>query len=272
MSGSSAAAASTPRTRRKRRISSWNGSGRPVASRATTSPSRMNGAPPRSRRAMATMSGRLRVTSDMRRLQIATRSPSRWSWMRAPSYLYSSAEAPPWAASASSTSPAISASIGSSGTNTRGAAAASASAPCPSASAATVVRSPVTSAARRTAAGADAGRLRDGLQHEPLGEAHAHLAVDHALEQIALLRRRPRGQLAEPRVPHLPRARPRRLRHRAKRLRHIRQASAPPSPLWGEGRVRGPEVRGLTEVRGSADHARSARADRTPRTRARSDR
>ncbi len=153
MSGSEPAAASTPRTRRKRRISSWNGSGRPAASRATTSPSRMSGEPERSRRAMATMSGRLRVTSDMRRLQMATRSPSRWSWMRAPSYLYSIAEVPPWAASASAGSVAISASIGSSGTKTRGWAAARAAASPPSARAATAVRSPVISAARRTVAG-----------------------------------------------------------------------------------------------------------------------
>ena len=60
----------------------------------TTSPSRMNGAPTSSCRAVSTTSGRLRVTSESRRVQIDTRSPSRWSWMRAPSYLYSSAEVP----------------------------------------------------------------------------------------------------------------------------------------------------------------------------------
>src|SRR6267378_4336756 len=98
-SGISRTSASTPCTRRKRRISSWNGSGRPVASSATTSPSRMNGSPDRSRRAISTTSGRLRVTSDRRRVHTCTRSPARCSWMRAPSYLYSSAVRPPCAAS-----------------------------------------------------------------------------------------------------------------------------------------------------------------------------
>src|SRR2546430_345848 len=83
-SGISRTSASTPCTRRKRRISSWKGSGRPAASRATTSPSRMNGSPERSRRAISTTSGRLRVTSDRRRVQTCTRSPARCSWMRAP--------------------------------------------------------------------------------------------------------------------------------------------------------------------------------------------
>ena len=83
-----------------------------------------------------------------------------------------------------------------------------------------------------------AGRFRDGLQHEPLGEAHAHLAEDHALEQVALLRRRARGQLAEPRVAHLPRPRPRRLGHRPERLRHIGQRQRLPLPC-GRGQGEG---------------------------------
>src|SRR5438034_1989985 len=114
-SGISRTSASTPCTRRKRRISSWKGSGRPAASRATTSPSRMNGSPERSRRVISTTSGRLRVTSDRRRVQTCTRSPARCSWMRAPSYLYSSAVRPPCAASTEGKSSAISASIGRSG-------------------------------------------------------------------------------------------------------------------------------------------------------------
>src|SRR5258708_3727881 len=74
-SGISRTSASTPCTRRKRRISSWNGSGRPAASSATTSPSRMNGSPDRSRRAISTTSGRLRVTSDRRRLHTCAGAP-----------------------------------------------------------------------------------------------------------------------------------------------------------------------------------------------------
>src|SRR5882724_4445952 len=61
-SGISCTSASTPCTRRNRRIRSWKGSGRPAASSATTSPSRMNGAPESSRRAISTTSGRLAVT------------------------------------------------------------------------------------------------------------------------------------------------------------------------------------------------------------------
>src|SRR5438309_112880 len=151
-SGISRTSASTPCTRRKRRISSWNGSGRPTASSATTSPSRMNGSPDRSRRAISTTSGRLRVTSDRRRVHTCTRSPARCSWMRAPSYLYSSAVRPPCAASTAGKSSAISASIGSSGTKGRGLAPATAAAPPAAASVATAVRSPRKSAARRAAA------------------------------------------------------------------------------------------------------------------------
>src|SRR5436309_2196099 len=151
-SGISRTSASTPCTRRKRRISSWKGSGRPAASRATTSPSRMNGSPERSRRVISTTSGRLRVTSDRRRVQTCTRSPARCSWMRAPSYLYSSAVRPPCAASTAGKSSAISASIGSSGTKGRGLAPATAAAPPVAASTATAVRSPRKSAARRVVA------------------------------------------------------------------------------------------------------------------------
>src|SRR5881409_3749655 len=73
--------------------------------------------------------------------------------MRAPSYLYSRAVRPPWAARITSKSVAISASMGRSGTNSRGVAAASASAPPARASAATPERSQRNRAARRTAAG-----------------------------------------------------------------------------------------------------------------------
>ncbi len=77
--------------------------------------------------------------------------PSRWSWMRAPSYLYSRAVRPPWAVSTSSKLVAGSASMGRSGTNTRGLAPARAAAPPVRARVATVERSPRKSAARRTA-------------------------------------------------------------------------------------------------------------------------
>ena len=112
----------------------------------------MNGAPVRSLRARAATSGRLAVTSESRRVQMATRSPSRWSWMRAPSYLNSSALRPPWARRTSPKSPAISASIGKSGTKTRGSVRASAWDPPSRASVATRDKSPRNRAARRTVA------------------------------------------------------------------------------------------------------------------------
>src|SRR5205814_1375863 len=80
-------------------------------------------------------------TSGSRGDQTETRAPSWWSWMRAPSYLYSSAVRPPCATSTSSTSRAISASIGRSGTPGRAAVRASAAAPPRSARSATVARS-----------------------------------------------------------------------------------------------------------------------------------
>src|SRR2546427_444288 len=109
----------------------------------------MNGEAASSRLAVSTTSGRLAVTSERPRVQIPMCSPSRWSWMRAPSYLYSSAEVPPWAARTSSKSSAIWASMGRSGTPGRAVAEASAAAPPRAASAATWERSPSISAARR---------------------------------------------------------------------------------------------------------------------------
>src|SRR5437016_1919571 len=134
-------------------MSSWNGSGRPVCASATTSPSRISGAPRSSRRTSPTTSGRLAVTSESRRVQMATRSPSPCTCTRAPSYLYSSAVRPPCATRSSEKSVPVSASIGDSGTKRRGATRVSPAAPCARARTATAEMSPRKSAARLTASG-----------------------------------------------------------------------------------------------------------------------
>src|SRR5207248_113205 len=110
-SGISSWAASIPWTRRNRRMGSWNGRGLPSVSTATTSPSRRNSAAGRDF-AIATISGKLSVTSLSRREKMRTALPRRWIWMRAPSSLYSIAVWPPCSRRTSSRSSAISASSG----------------------------------------------------------------------------------------------------------------------------------------------------------------
>src|SRR5439155_585489 len=89
---------------------SWNGRGLPSASTATTSPSSRNSEAGRVF-AIATISGKLSVTSLSRREKMRTTSPLRWIWMRAPSSLYSMAVWPPCSWRTSSRSSAISASL-----------------------------------------------------------------------------------------------------------------------------------------------------------------
>src|SRR5438093_1444504 len=117
-SGTSSWAASIPWTRRNRRMRSWNGRGLPSVSTATTSPSRRNSAAGRDF-AIATISGKLSVTSLSRRENMRTALPRRWIWMRAPSSLYSIAVWPPCSRRTSSRSSAISASIGFMGARSR---------------------------------------------------------------------------------------------------------------------------------------------------------
>src|SRR2546425_5916120 len=148
-SGISSAADSMPCTRRKRRMRSWNGSGLPSRSTATTSPSSRNsdaGNP----FAIVTISGRLDVTSLSRRLKIFTTSPFRWIWIREPSSLYSIAVMPPCTASTSSRSSAISASIGFIGARRRKPRERNPSAPSKSAISPIIPRSPRNMWAVRT--------------------------------------------------------------------------------------------------------------------------
>ncbi len=84
-------------------------------------------------------------------MKIRTSSPSRWTWIRAPSSFHSTA-AGPVLASADSTSGAVEASIGAIGRPTSSRNAASAGSPSPSAAEATAPRSPRSISARRTAA------------------------------------------------------------------------------------------------------------------------
>src|SRR5207245_2611961 len=102
---------------------------------------------------IATISGRLEVTSLSRRLKTRTASPFRWIWIRAPSSLYSIAVSPPCSARTSSRSSAISASIGFIGARRRRPRDRSASAPSNKAISATNPRSPRNIWAVRTASG-----------------------------------------------------------------------------------------------------------------------
>src|SRR4029450_4566699 len=120
--------------------------------------------------------------------------------MRAPSYLYSSAEVPPCAASTSSKSPAICASIGESGTPGR-------------TSAGSSVAEPPRPARRATSHRAAASRLRrhlegacDRLEHEPVRGAHAQLAADDLPQGLSLLGRGPRRERPPQVIAAAPRA------------------------------------------------------------------
>ena len=135
----------------KRLIVSWNARGRPSSSRARVSPSSTN-ARPGSARACATSSGTLPVISRRVRVQTRTSSPSRWTWMRAPSSLYSTVTSGPRPANAVSSESPGEASIGRTGRPTRRLTAASAGAPPSSARRAVSGRLPESMNARRTTA------------------------------------------------------------------------------------------------------------------------
>ena len=129
----------------------WKGCGRPSLRRAMASPSSSSsrGA---SARAHSTSSGTRAVTSCSSRVNTRTSSPALWSWMRAPSSLYSN-EASPRRRSASSTSFAGLASMGAIGESTRSEKRTRPAAPCSSAARATSPRLGANMAACRTAAG-----------------------------------------------------------------------------------------------------------------------
>ena len=91
------------------------------------------------------------MTLSSVRVKMPTESPSRWTWIRAPSSFHSTA-AGPVLAKAASTSGAVWASIGAIGRPTSSRNAANASSPSPSAASATAPRSPRSISARRTAA------------------------------------------------------------------------------------------------------------------------
>ena len=217
VSGSAPAAASTPRTRRKRRISSWNGSGRPAASRATTSPSRMSGAPGEippgdghdvgeaardvghapapdrhpvavamelDARAVVLVLHRGGSAVRVQRLRRIGRDLGQHRQERHEDAGRGRREG-----------------LGAAGERERG------------------HRGEVAGDERGPAhpRGRSAGRLRYRLQRQSVREAHAHLAEDDALEEVALLLGGARGQLAEARLAQAPRARARRFRDRRRR-------------------------------------------------------
>ena len=116
-------------------------------------------------------------------MNTATSSPARCTWMRMPSSFTSTMAGTPVAASAAATSGALDASIGASGRPT--VRLNSASAPPVSAAAATSLRSPESSSARRTAVGGNAGGLGDRVGEQPglgaLPQLTAEQPDEHAL-------------------------------------------------------------------------------------------
>ena len=138
------------RPRPKRLMVTWNGSGRPSARRASTSPSRITELTGRLATA-ATTPGRLADTSRRLRVYTRTSPPDRCTCTRAPSYLVST-DAIPVRCRAASTSGAVPASIGSSGRNRVSRKPRSAAAPPSSAAAPTAASEPDTMRARRTSA------------------------------------------------------------------------------------------------------------------------
>ncbi len=109
--GSSARSLSTSSLRPNRRIVIWNGCGRPFASNAIASPSRMRSWAGNASTA-STISGIAAPTSLRLRVKMRTTSPERCAWMRAPSIFHSNAASPPSWRSASAGSAAVCASMG----------------------------------------------------------------------------------------------------------------------------------------------------------------
>ena len=135
----------------KRLIVSWNARGRPSSSSARVSPSSTK-ARPGSARTCATSSGTPAVISRSVRVQTRTSSPSRCTWMRAPSSLYSTVTSGPRPASAASSESPGEASIGRTGLPTCRVTAASAGSPPSRARRAVSGRRPDSMKARRTTA------------------------------------------------------------------------------------------------------------------------
>jgi len=162
---SAATARRAPRVAARLEVS-WNGRGRPAGSSAITSPSSTISRAGSARTA-ATTAGSRGVISSRLRVNTATSSPERCTWIRIPSSFTSTTAGTPVVASASATLDALCASIGASGRPTCSANAASALAPPVSAATATVFRSPASSSARRTAASSTPAALATASTSSP---------------------------------------------------------------------------------------------------------
>ena len=133
-----------------RLIVSWNGCGRPSGRSAIASPS-STASRTGSARAKSTTSGTRAVTSWRWRVKTRTSSPALWSWIRAPSSLYSKVAAPSRSIAAS-TSSAVLASMGAIGESSRSEKRPRPAAPSSSAARATSPTWPEYMAACRTSA------------------------------------------------------------------------------------------------------------------------
>ncbi len=141
----------SPSAEPNRLIVSWNGRGRPESASARVSPSRTtvsHGNP----RTSSTSSGTDAVMSRSVRVTMTTSSPERWTWMRAPSSLYSTTTSGPSESIASSMVAPGEASMGRMGRPTTSPTASSVCSPPEMASAAVRARSPDSITARRTTA------------------------------------------------------------------------------------------------------------------------
>ena len=179
----------------KRLIVSWKRRGsassvRPIASPSSTNVWAGNA------RTTSTTSGTRAVTSLRLRVKARTSSPARCTWMRAPSSFHST-EARPVAANASATDAALAASIGWTGRSTSKPISASAASPTVSARRAASARSPLSIAARRTAAAGTCAARGDRVGHQPGERTLAQLAGEETDDEVGLGRRRTREQLAE---------------------------------------------------------------------------
>ena len=180
-------------------------------------------------RTCSTSSGTPSVTSRSVRVHTRTVSPSRWTWIRAPSSLCSTVTSGPSEASASSSDEPGLASMGRTGRPTSSRTAASASSPPARAVAATVGQAARQHERAAQHRGGDAGRGRDRVEHHALERALAQLAGEQPDEEGLLLGRGRAEQPGQQRPRAAPRTR-RRTWRRARRARRRRRAPAARAP------------------------------------------
>ena len=138
-------------------------------------------------RMRSTSSGTPSVISRRLRVQTRTSSPSRCTWMRAPSSLYSTVTSVPRSASAAASDDPGLASIGCRGRPTRRRTASRAAVPPVRAVAAVSGSRPDSMKARRTLAAGTSRGSGDGVQHDTLERALPQLTGEQADEELLLV-------------------------------------------------------------------------------------